>query len=134
MLILIPSQSHGESNDKVHVIPIHGEINRATKSFVRDALDDLNGKDVDAIIFDIDTYGGLINEASDIKDLIISTNIPTISYVNNKAGSAGVLITIASEKVVMAPNAMIGSAEPDPNTEKYYLSGGLGSGYCQFQG
>jgi membrane-bound serine protease (ClpP class) len=118
MLILIPSQSHGESNDKVHVIPIHGEINRATKSFVRDALDDLNGKDVDAIIFDIDTYGGLINEASDIKDLIISTNIPTISYVNNKAGSAGVLITIASEKVVMAPNAMIGSAEPDPNTEK----------------
>src|SRR5690606_5567637 len=48
----------------------------------------------------------------------ISSNIPTISYVNNKAGSAGVLITIASENVVMSSNAMIGSAEPIPNTEK----------------
>lgn len=118
MLIAIPNNSFGESKGKVYVVPINGEINRATKNYVRDVLDELNGEDVNAIIFKIDTYGGLINEANDIKDLIISTNIPTISYVNNKAGSAGVLITIASENVVMAPNAMIGSAEPIPNTEK----------------
>ena len=119
LLMTIPNLSFAESNDKVYVVPINGEINRATRNYVRDVLDDLNDKnDVAAIIFQIDTFGGLIEEANDIKDMIISTNIPTISFVDNKAASAGVLITIASENVVMSPNAMIGSAETIPNTEK----------------
>lgn len=119
LLMMIPNLSFGESNDKVYIVPINGEINRATRNYVKDVLNDLNNKnDVAAVIFEIDTFGGLIDEASNIKDLIISTNIPTISFVNNKAASAGVLITIASENVVMSPSAMIGSAETIPNTEK----------------
>lgn len=119
LLMVIPNLSFGESKDKVYVVPINGEINRATRNYVRDVLDDLNDEsNVAAIIFRIDTFGGLIEEANNIKDLIISTNIPTISFVNNKAASAGVLITIASENVVMSENAMIGSAETIPNTEK----------------
>jgi len=107
-----------ETPGKVYVVPIKGEINRATHNFVRDVVDDLNREGAEAIIFEIDTYGGLVDEAIKIKDVIIDTNIPTISYVNNKAASAGVLITIASEHVVMAENAVIGSAETIPNTEK----------------
>lgn len=119
LLITIPNYSFGESSPKIYVVPINGEINRATRNYVKDVLDDLNEKnDVAAVIFEIDTFGGLIEEANNIKDLIISTNIPTISFVNNKAASAGVLITIASENVVMSQNAMIGSAETIPNTEK----------------
>ncbi len=119
LLITIPNNSFGESNSKIYVVPISGEINRATRNYVKDVLDDLNEKnDLAAVIFEIDTFGGLIEEANNIKDLIISTNIPTISFVNNKAASAGVLITIASENVVMSKNAMIGSAETIPNTEK----------------
>jgi membrane-bound serine protease (ClpP class) len=107
-----------DEQGKVYVVPIKGEINRATSSFVNDVVDDLNEKKVDAIIFEIDTYGGLIDEAIKIKDAITSTNIPTISYVNNKATSAGVLIAISSENIVMSNNATIGSAETIPNTEK----------------
>ncbi|MBC8590770.1 NfeD family protein [Wansuia hejianensis] len=121
-LVAFSPSALGKNNDKqediVYIVPIKGEINRATKNYVKDVINDLNNQDVEAVIFEIDTYGGLIDEAIDIKDLIISTNIPTISFVNNKAVSAGVLITIASEKVVMAPNATIGSAETIPNTEK----------------
>lgn len=118
LIMMIPNLTNAQGNDKVYVIPIDGEINRATKNFVKSVLEDLEGRDVDALIFEINTFGGLINEAGEIRDLIIQTNIPTISFVNNKAGSAGVLITIASEKVVMSTSAMIGSAEPIPNTEK----------------
>mgnify|MGYP000978061485 CR=1 FL=1 len=118
ILMIIPNLTHAQTNDKVYVIPIDGEINRATKNFVKGVLKDLEGEDVDAIIFEINTFGGLIEEAREIRDLIIKTDIPTIAFVNNKAGSAGVLITIASEKVVMSTSAMIGSAEPIPNTEK----------------
>lgn len=106
-------------DETVYVVPIKGEINRATHNYVRDVVDDLNQRtDVEAIIFEIDTYGGLIEEAEKIKNVIVSTNIPTISYVNSTAASAGALVTIASEKVVVAPSATIGSAETIPNTEK----------------
>lgn len=119
LLTSLSLESFAEEPGDVYVIPINGEINRATRNYVRDLVNELNNQEnVEAIIFEIDTYGGLIDEAINIKDIIISTNIPTITFVNNKAISAGVLLTIAGEKVVMAPNATIGSAEPIPNTEK----------------
>lgn len=107
-----------ENNQDVYVIPIKGEINSASFSFLKEVIADIDESTTKAIIFEIDTYGGLIDQASNIKDLILSLDIPTISFVNNKAESAGVLITIASEKVVMATNSTIGSAETIPNTEK----------------
>lgn len=121
MILAISSLSMASSNVEnkdVYVVPINGEINRATANFVKDAIKDASKENPQAIIFEINTYGGLIDSAIDIKDYILSTNIPTISYVNNKATSAGVLITIASKNVVMNTNATIGSAEPIPNTEK----------------
>ena len=116
--ISIATKDDYASNNDVYVVPINGEINRATANFVKDAIKDANEKGPKAIIFEIDTYGGLVDQAIEIKDAILSTSIPTIAFVNNKAVSAGVLITIASEKVVMSPNATIGSAETIPNTEK----------------
>lgn len=105
--------------EKIYILPIKGEINRATRNLVRDniirAEKDPNVK---TIIFEIDTYGGLIDEAIQIKDYILRTDLNTISYVNNKAESAGVLIAIASEKLAMNDNSTIGSAETIPSDEK----------------
>lgn len=117
ILVLFSSYSSAEG-DKVYVVPIKGEINRANSNYVRTTIEKVNKEGAKGIIFEIDTYGGLINEAINIKDAIIATDIPTISFVNNKAESAGVLISIASENLVMSPNATIGSAETIPNTEK----------------
>lgn len=119
ILILLSTTSVFASEpSKAYVVPIKGEINRATHNYIRDVVNDLNNMDVGAIIFEIDTYGGVVDEAIKIKDIILSTNIPTITFVNNKAASAGVLITIAGEHIVMSENAVIGSAETIPNTEK----------------
>lgn len=120
MLVIFAFFSLGfeETKGNVYVIPIEGEINKATYNFVKDAMEDIDPTTTDAIIFEIDTYGGLIDEAINIKDLIISSPVPTISFVNNKAVSAGVLITIAADNVVMSSSATIGSAETVPNTEK----------------
>lgn len=118
ILFLFFSLGFSESKGNVYVIPIKGEINKATFKFVKKEMQEIDPETTDAIIFEIDTYGGLVDEAINIKDLIISSPIPTISYINNKAISAGALISIASEKVVMSPTATIGSAETVPNTEK----------------
>lgn len=118
MLSSIALGTEVNTGDKVYVVPIKGEINRATNYFVKNTIEELEREGAKAIIFEINTYGGLIDQAQQIKDSIISTDIPTISFVDNNAQSAGVLITIASEKVVMAKNATLGSAETIPNTEK----------------
>jgi len=109
--------SDGERKD-VYVIPVKGEINRSTYEFLKAELEVVSKNNPAAVIFEIDTYGGLIVEAEKIKDLIINLHYPTISFVNTKAESAGVLITISSEKIAMAEGSTIGSAETIPNTEK----------------
>lgn len=118
IFLLINSISYSKSEGNVYVIPIKGEINKATYHFLKNAVDDALSKNPKAIIFEIDTYGGLINEAEKIRNLIMDIKIPTISFVNNKAESAGVLITISSQNVVMAKSSTIGSAETIPNDEK----------------
>ena len=115
---MLTSLGFAEDQGQVYVIPIKGEINKASYGFIKQNIDKAYNEGADAIIFEIDTYGGLIDQAESIKNLIVSSPIPTISYVNNKAQSAGVLITIAAENVVMSETATIGSAETIPNTEK----------------
>ncbi len=103
----------------VYVIPIKGEINPAVYYYVEHNLS-IAEKDpkAAAVIFEIDTYGGRIDSAEKISQLILNTGIPTISFVNTKAESAGVLLTISSDTIAMAPGSTIGSAETVPNTEK----------------
>lgn len=118
ILLLLSTIVFSNSTGDVYVVPIQGEINKATYNYLNSTLKEIKKGSPKAIIFEIDTYGGLIDQAERIKNLIIDLDVPTISYVNNKAESAGVLITLSSEKVVMANSSTIGSAETIPNTEK----------------
>ncbi|MFZ5965919.1 MAG: NfeD family protein [Bacillota bacterium] len=103
----------------VYVIPIKGEIGPAVSQFVNSQIENARAdKNSVAIIFEIDTLGGRVDQATIIRDTIMKTPLKTISLVNNKAESAGVLITISAEKIVMAPGSTIGSAETIPDTEK----------------
>lgn len=104
---------------KVYVIPIKGEITPAVYQYVEHNLSIVEkDPNASAVIFEIDTYGGRIDSAEKISQMILNTNIPTISFVNTKAESAGVLLTISSDTIAMAPSSTIGSAETIPNTEK----------------
>ncbi|MDO5715405.1 MAG: nodulation protein NfeD [Tissierellia bacterium] len=116
-LVLIQTV-YGKEKENALVIPIEGEINNATSTLVNDGIDYAKEKNFDRIIFKIDTYGGRIVSAERMKNAMIASPIPTISFVNNKAESAGVLLTIASEEVYMDDMSTIGSAEPIPNNEK----------------
>ena len=44
--------------------------------------------------------------------------MPTVAYVAQRAFSAGALITLSAQKIVMAPGASLGAAEPIPKTIK----------------
>ena len=103
----------------VYVIPIKGDITPATYYYVKHNLK-IAEQDSNAgvVIFEIDTYGGRIDSSEKISSLILNTQLHTISFVNTKAESAGVLLTISANNIAMAPGSTIGSAETIPNTEK----------------
>ncbi|EFI42386.1 nodulation protein NfeD [Peptoniphilus sp. oral taxon 386] len=116
-LTLISNEAFANENTPV-IIPIKSEINSAMATYVRDSIKNAEDKKSPLIIFEIDTYGGSIIAAEKIKNYIIDSKIPTVAFVNNKAESAGVLITIACKNVYMSKTATIGSAETIPKTEK----------------
>lgn len=118
MIISSSSLVFADTEKDVYVIPIKGDIDNSTYQFVEREIKIATENDARAIIFEIDTFGGLIDQAEKIKSLIVKAGIPTISYVNTKAESAGVLLTISSDTIVMSNGSTIGSAEPIPNTEK----------------
>lgn len=119
VMILSVVPIHAEKGGNVYIIPIEGEIGPAVTQFVIKGIEKAEADpDSVAIIFEIDTLGGRVDQATQIRDAIMKTPLRTISLINNKAESAGVLISIASENIVMAKGATIGSAETIPYNEK----------------
>ncbi|MBP1765070.1 MAG: hypothetical protein H6Q65_2128 [Firmicutes bacterium] len=102
----------------VIVIQIKGEIDAGQASIVHRAMAAAAEKQAQAILLEVDTFGGLVDSAVNIRDMISDSPIPTICYVRNRAWSAGALIALSHRHIVMAPGASIGAAEPIPATEK----------------
>ncbi|MCD5414861.1 MAG: ATP-dependent Clp protease proteolytic subunit [Clostridiales bacterium] len=118
LVVLMPVANATNKSGDIYVIPVDGEIGPAVYQFLSDQIAIATENEAAAIIFGIDTYGGRIDSAISISELITGIDIPTIAFVNTKAESAGVLITISAETIAMAPHSTIGSAEPIPNNEK----------------
>ncbi len=107
------------AQDIVYQIPIQGNIDQAMFSFFDRSFDEAIENGADKIVINIDTYGGYIDPAIKIKDIIINSDIETFTYVSNRAWSAGALIALAGEELVMKEGSSIGAAETRPNEEKY---------------
>ncbi|NMM50542.1 nodulation protein NfeD [Flammeovirgaceae bacterium KN852] len=63
-----------------------------------------------AIILELDTYGGLVTDANDIRERILKSDIPVYAFINTDAASAGALISIACDSIYMAPGSAMGAA------------------------
>jgi membrane-bound serine protease (ClpP class) len=95
---------------KVHIAYIDGEIDLGLAPYISRVVSDAEKDNADAIIFKINTFGGRVDAATQIKDAIINTDILTIAFINNRAVSAGALIALSCKKIVMVPGGVIGAA------------------------
>ncbi|MCT4585400.1 MAG: nodulation protein NfeD [Peptostreptococcaceae bacterium] len=113
---LIFTSKANQKDINVNVIKLDSEVNEGMLSHIKTNTKNLNKEDI--ILFEIDTYGGKIDSAVEISDYIISLENKKIAYINKKAISAGVLISISCDYIYMNEGSTIGSAETIPNTEK----------------
>ena len=98
------------AQNKVHIAYIDGEIDLGLAPYISRVVSDAEKDKADAIIFKINTFGGRVDAATQIKDAIIDTDILTIAFINNRAVSAGALISLSCKKIVMVPGGVIGAA------------------------
>lgn len=98
-----------ETKKNIYIIPIQDTIDLGIPSFVNRAIDIAESNNSELIIFDIDTFGGRVDAATQIKDSISETEIPTIAFINRRAISAGSLISLSCDKIYMTDGATIGA-------------------------
>ena len=102
----------------VVVIPIHGTIDEGMAHLVDRAVTGADAQHAAAIVLDVDTFGGLVSAATEMRDKLLDARTPVYAYVSGRAWSAGALVTLAASRIAMSPGASIGAAEPIPKSIK----------------
>ena len=96
--------------DVIYRVPIDGTIDLGLPPYIRRAIEEAEAHDAKAVIFDINTFGGRVDAATQIKDAILSSDVLTIAFINRRAISAGALISLSCEKIYMTGGGLIGAA------------------------
>ena len=96
----------------VFVVPIEGVIDLGLAPFVQRVLQEASTAKASAVVLDINTFGGRVDAAVLIRDALLESKVLTVAFINKRAISAGALISLAAEKIVMADGGTIGAATP----------------------
>jgi membrane-bound serine protease (ClpP class) len=115
---LIALNTFANETDEVYLVSVKGTIDLGLSSYVKRALEEALLNNAKAVILEIDTFGGRVDAATQIRDKIMSLNIPSAAYIKNRAWSAGALIALSAEYILIDKSASIGAAEPRPADEK----------------
>ncbi len=112
LIILCMSQwaAHAQDKPVVLLMKIDQEIDPRMNRYTELALDKAREIEADYVVIEMDTYGGALNDADDIRTRILNFEKPVYVWINKDAASAGALISIACDSIYMAKGASIGAA------------------------
>lgn len=96
----------------VVVAPIHDTIDLGLAPYLARVLEQAEAANAQAVILDINTPGGRLDAALQMRDAILDSPMRTVAFVNREAFSAGALIALAAETIYMTPGAVMGAATP----------------------
>ena len=103
----------GRQASNVVIITVHGPIDDVTTRSIKRRIEAAQQMNADAIVFDIDTWGGLGTAALEICTMIKQCPIAnTVAWVHPKAISAGTFIALACKEIVIAPSGYLGDCAP----------------------
>ena len=89
---------------------LEGMIDPGVAAFVERVIEEADEAGAEVIVFEIDTFGGRVDAATQIRDAILDSKAMTVAFVNKRAISAGALISLSCDKIVMTRAASIGAA------------------------
>jgi len=88
-------------------------ISPARFRFMQRMLERASREGAEAVIFDLDTPGGLVWDTTTlIMEDLQKVTVPTFAYVNPRALSAGAMVSIGTDGIYMSRAGTIGAATP----------------------
>lgn len=100
---------------EVDYLKLSGVVSPATASYITQAIRRAERGNVECVVIEIDTPGGLDESMRQIVKVIMGAKVPVVSWVHPagaRAASAGVFIVLASHVAAMTPGTNIGAAHP----------------------
>ena len=112
LLFVLPLFNIQGENEKKKILvgKIDNNIDPRTNRYSKLLLEEASDGDYDIVVIEMDTYGGAVNDADDIRTRILDFEIPIYVWINKDAASAGALISIACDSIYMSSGASIGAA------------------------
>ena len=96
----------------VIVVPLRSEVSEAQFYLLRRALKEAEREGASAFIIDMQTFGGSVDAALKNMAALQKTRVPTLTFINDRAISAGALIALATQRIYMSPTAIVGASAP----------------------
>jgi membrane-bound serine protease (ClpP class) len=96
----------------VYVAPIEGMIDLGLAPYVKRVIQQAERDGAAAVVLEINTFGGRVDAAVQIRDTLLNAKVPTVAFINKRAISAGALISLAAEKIAIGTGGTIGAATP----------------------
>lgn len=106
----VNAASSNSAQKLVMVVPVKQSIESGLEQFVERAIHQAEDKNASLIVLNVNTPGGRVDSALDIGNVIMSSSVPTLAYVESEAASAGSYISLCADQIVMKPGSMIGAA------------------------
>lgn len=106
------SNQSGNQRPTVYVAQIEGTIDLGLAPFIERVLQEAKDNNAAAVVLQINTFGGRVDAAVQIRDALLKSPVQSIAYIDTRAISAGALISLAANAIVMAPGGTIGAATP----------------------
>jgi len=120
LLIAAPAATSAPNSgpfQKIAVISLRDEsdqhIDTSVKTSVLRRIALAKAAGADCVIFDIDSYGGLVSASMETGQEILDlgSTVHTIAYVHRKVISGGAMISLACQEIVMSEVATIGDSQ-----------------------
>jgi len=108
--VLLCISLHTNAENIVYRINIKSEISPSVTRLVESGIAQAEARKAKYLLIEMDTYGGLVDDADKIRTALLKTKVTTVVFIRNNAASAGALISIACDSIYMASGATIGAA------------------------
>lgn len=93
-------------------VPVAGDVEMGLAPFIERTLEEAAAEGVAAVVLEIETPGGRVDAAERIAAAISRAEVPVYAYVNMHAYSAGAMIALSAERVLMRVGSVMGAATP----------------------
>lgn len=97
---------------KVAVVALHGEVDDYTRDGLFRQFRQAKAAGATTVVLDLHTPGGLVTAALDVTQFLRSQHeLHTVAFVR-RAYSAGAMIAVACDEIVVAPGGVLGDCAP----------------------